>query len=164
MQVALVVGSGYPERHAVGKVDGSVTQLVLVCRVQGFHGLAAIEQLAESSLGLVAGIIIVLIQPECGARQIRDDVARGNLNRRGLGTLHRCNYAHDSGTGIHHFLHDLSQHRGVGNTKTSGYGRVRYVFDMFLCPHPDILAVGWSPRFTPQVFQIFGFGHNQGFV
>lgn len=70
LQVALVVGSGYPERHAVSKVNGGVTQLVLVCRVQGFHRLAAIEQLAKSPLGLVAGIIIVLIQPECGARQV----------------------------------------------------------------------------------------------
>ena len=75
MQVALIVSSCYPKRHAVGKVDGSITELILVCRIEGFYRLATIEQLAESPLGLVSGVIIVLIQPECRPRQVGNDVA-----------------------------------------------------------------------------------------
>lgn len=43
LQVALVVGSGYPECHAIGKVNGGIAQLVLVCRVQSFDWLTTIE-------------------------------------------------------------------------------------------------------------------------
>ena len=117
LQVALVVRTLHPQGHAIGKVDGGVAQFVFVCRVQGFNRQAVVEEFSESPLGLIACVVVILVKPQGRPGEVRDDVAEGYFNGRGLGALHGGDDAHQPGARVDHFLHHVAQHRRVADAE-----------------------------------------------
>jgi hypothetical protein len=87
LEVGLVVRSENPERHAVVELDRVVLALVAMNagRHQPCDRLALVEELLQARLGIIAGVLVSLIEPQGGPRQVGNDVAEREFWCRGLG-------------------------------------------------------------------------------
>ena len=103
------------ERHAVGELDRVVLALVAVNagRHEPCDRLALIEELLQARLGIIAGILVGLIEPEGGPRQVGNDVAQRQLRGGGLRRLDGCDDRDQSNARIHQRFHDLANPRRV---------------------------------------------------
>ena len=75
-----------PERHSVVELDRVVLALVAVDagRHEPSHRLALVEELLQARLGIIAGVLIGLVEPKGRARKVGDDVTNRQLRCGGL--------------------------------------------------------------------------------
>ena len=84
------MSSENPKRHAVAEVDRAVLLFVAVARVEGSDRCAFVEDFLQARLALVLGVLVGLIEPEGGAREIWNDVAKPEFTHARLAALNGC--------------------------------------------------------------------------